>query len=768
MAPVDMRGSFDALVGGPFELLNACHALSDGNLVEVSAQDALKGIFPNAGGQSSVVLGTPSQETRFFDTVQQQLVRYCFYVSRQILDGSFLLDLAQNPRQGLPIVTLDQLNAGNTTIPVTDPLTIAEQLSIEYEKLRRKYVAVCAPFDEQSDKEKEATVRLLKERLIASCLNEPTLASKLSSRYTTTPADYLKRADKKRSDADIAREQAARHCILWLNGPLMTFARSTYGADNSVANWHPRIAELVKVDASVRARIADSYHGSCHIRDLARSPDYLIREFIGRPQGLNDSNIATVRSVGAACWDVISKLWISVGAVMAALASRLPTQRVDSNSVFTIGKLVTTYNTVFGDATLTVTLTKLNPHFVWKDYITGNVRDVRFGEYMQVELKDNRIIILSKTQFNSKNPFALPHFARGIALINLALAVGAAYEALVSSNSINPKENNTMTVVKLVGAIVDTGGAFPQSLAALIKATGRGVAFLGLASAVLSTATSFADATDAIKSGDYNATFGAALSGAGGVAAGVGFALVILNGGVVTPVPALLGVFGAVLAILGAVIYAIAKDSDFELLSEHVFLGKRHTEKDSQQPSWALAPYSKWDDPTDGLDHQIVATFNLLFAFGVTIGLSNTQIAHEELKIKYGTYAAGATFKVAIAGQIHKPVGPPEPFSTELIIDPADPNAARGTGSLTTGAVQVVPSKSTITIAALPAGLNVFAEVLENITWRILMNTGLNSVQTPSANPNHGLLVAAPCTVPASGKSVVVSGLGSAMSTEFA
>jgi hypothetical protein len=81
---------FQALGQGSFQLFKAFKALETADLLEVSAADALLGKFDFSGP------GLP--EVRLPDTIQQQTLRYFFYVSRTAIDGSFLSDLAANPR----------------------------------------------------------------------------------------------------------------------------------------------------------------------------------------------------------------------------------------------------------------------------------------------------------------------------------------------------------------------------------------------------------------------------------------------------------------------------------------------------------------------------------------------------------------------------------------------------------------------------------------------------------------------------------------------
>ena len=79
---------FMALGTGPFQLLKGCLVQANGEIQEVSAADALQGKFaPGALGPPSqtanLPVGVPNDQTRLADTVQQTLVRYFFYVSRQ-------------------------------------------------------------------------------------------------------------------------------------------------------------------------------------------------------------------------------------------------------------------------------------------------------------------------------------------------------------------------------------------------------------------------------------------------------------------------------------------------------------------------------------------------------------------------------------------------------------------------------------------------------------------------------------------------------------
>jgi hypothetical protein len=224
-----------------------------------------------------------------------------------------------------------------------------------------------------------------------------------------------------------------------------------------------------------------------------------------------------------------------------------------------------------------------------------------------------------------------------------------------------------------------------------------------------------------------------------------------------------------VLVVVGTVIALIAQDSDMETFAEHCFLGTEFglvTKKET----WAPAPLFAWANAQTGLDSQIAALFNLVFAFDLSTALTTDRVAQTQLTINFGAYFAGATFKVALSAQIQSAAGgPPTPFVANLTIDPADPSASVGVRALENNTVTVEPIGKTITIVALPRGLNPLAQLVQQVNWAVFLDLAENGAQTPGANPAQGFVVKVPGTVPTPANPVLVSGLtsGSVLSTGF-
>jgi hypothetical protein len=765
---------FMSVANGPFQLLKACRTLPSGELLEVTASAALQGNFGSGqlGETSTLPTGTPQSNTRVPDTIQQALIRYVFYVSRHILDGSFIVKLAASPPPELTVLTLDTFKASPVTIGITDPLTIAEQLSIDYEKARRAYVSLCAPFDEQSSQQKKATSDLLKKIAIAQIFTEldrNVNATPLSG-FAQQPDTFLTQQTQLRATADGNRDQAAMECILWLNGPLMDFVRTTYGADASANSWTGDISELIKVEGAVIARIADSYRGACHIRTLIGANHYIMRELMGRPGGVQPSSFTKVKDAALDVWDVVTKLWIAVAAIMAALEARSGPRAVAVNSTFTIARMVTSYNTVFGAGLVTQTTQTNATSFQWRDSITGQTQNVLLNgplDSLVVVTSDNRFVLLQKAQSSPNSTFTSTEFAKGIALVNLALAVSAAYDALLRTNTPQTTTDNFFTATKLISGIVNTASFFPQELATLLKLTGRGVSYVSLAGAALSIATSFGDTANTFNNGDFDSAFGSALVTAGGVLFFVGAIITVANGGIVIGAAATLGAVALVVIVVGSAIALLAKDNDMDLMTGHSFLGNRFG-KDSNQPSWSQVPLQAWSDPTSGLDHQLSALFNLVFAFLVNETLSLTATAHNVLVVDYGAYPAGATFQININGAIQKLAGgAPQAFNVNLVIDPADQTVSSGAGALASGSVQISSGK--IIVDAVPSAFNPLAESLNGVTWSVLMSVALNPLHSVTSGVvlSQGFVTPLPATIPTSGNPVQVSGLSNAASTEI-
>jgi|GEM_PF-5347429 len=755
---------FMAVGAAPFQLLKACRLLSSGEIQEVTAADALKGNF--SGGvfteAAELPLGQPETETRIPEAVGTVPFRYFFYVSRHILDGSFILDLAANPRPELTIRTLDGLKNAPATIAVTDPLTIAEQLAIDYDKLRRIYMALCTTFDEQSADEKQDTIDRLKQRVIAEILQSifAEVGKQPSSDFEQQPDDFLKVDRDEVAAADLERDLAATECILWFDGPLMTFARQTYGADGTSADWVPDIAQLVLCDGAVLSRIADCYRGTCHIRTKISQGFYFTRELIGRPDNVPGS-LAKVQDTGKKTWSVVTKTWSAIANIMAALEPRTGTRAVDVNSAFVLSRMVTTYNTVFGQGLMTITRTTSKPSFAWRD--AGKVIDVTLDDQLQqivLKLDDGRFQLLSKSQSSTKFPFLLPSFQKGIAAINLVICISAAVEALRNKQAARVLGDDLFNTAKLLGGMVSTAASFPQQLASLFKSTGRGVASISLLANVMGLATGIKDTTDAYKKGDFDSAFGTALTVAGGAALSVGLLHALLNAGVITASVRTLNAYAALASAVGGIISVLCTDSDLDLFIQHCFLGKSFGQDSSQQP-WSPAPFENWSDDIIGLDHQLSAIFNLTFAFSVTESLASTVgPPHNVLVIDFGVYPAGATFEVQLRGRVQKLAGgPPTPFVANMVLDPVDARFSSGTGALERGAVQVSPPAQKIVIDGIPLGLNPLAESLDGVAWQVRMNTVINPVQPAPVSSGTGYLVGVPATVPASGTRLQISGL---------
>lgn len=768
---------FMSLAGGPFQLLKACLVQVNGEIQEVSAADALQGKFAAgtlspASQTASLPLGSSETDTRLSDTVQQSLVRYFFYVSRHAVDGSFLIDLAANPRPELQVVTLDKVTQSPAAIPVTDPLTIAETLSMDYAKARDAYVALCAPFAEQTADEQQATSDLIKQRLIAQILaqvfQDP--ARSPSSSFLQQPSDFLQGDQQDVAAADQGRDDAALDCITWFDGPLMTYARGTYGADGTSADWVPAFDVLVQCDAAVMTRLADSYRGQSFIRTKISSDFYLLREFVGRPTSPG-GDVAKVTAVANKLWDVISKLWVAVSAIVVGLEVRTGPRLVNVGSIFTLQRVVQTYNTLFGDGLMTISTTAVKPTFVWKDTITGNVVDVVLDNQLNsiiLKTNDGRVIALERAVASKPHPFTIPLFLKGIAVVNLAIAANAAFDALSKTGTQKGMTfDQSFTFVKLLGGMVDTASAFPQSIASLLKLTGRGVTFISLVGAVLTIATSFKDATDAYKNGDFDATFGAALSAAGGGLLVAGSIVAYMAGSLLVPVVIALNAVGLVLIVVGAIILSLCTDDDLDTFVKHCFLGTNATDGDPGQPSWAAAPFAAWADPRNGLDLQLQALFNLIFAYSLDSHQSLTFGAHEQLVLDSGAVPPGAVFQIDLTGNIQLLAGgPPKQFQARLLLDPADPRFSRGTAALAASSVVVNPGK--IVIEAIPAGVDPNAGSLNNIKWSVLLLTGNNPLHPGAINPNQTALRGVPATVPASGTPAQLSAGSSALSTDSA
>lgn len=752
---------FQSIGAGPFKLFKAYKALATADLIEVSAADALLGKFPSQGPASA--------EIRLPDTLQQQTLRYFFYVSRTALDGSFLDDLARNPRPELKITNVLGFNPSPLILAVTDPLTVAEQLGNDYAKKRDACLALSTPFAEQSSAEAKITTDLLKQKLIAGVLNQldPKLKSKLASKLLQQPAAFLAQQDTALQNAETLRDQAALECTLWLNGPLMDFVRSAYRAIEPPTNWVPDVNQLIQVEASVCALIADSYRGMCQLRTMIQARHYLMREFVDRRNDTASSpDLAVVQQVAKKSWDIVSKLWLATGGVMSALASRQGSRITVPDSAVPIAVIVRTYNTVFGQGILS-TSTGNPASYKFRDPLDGILHDVTVTPEV-IAVKDNSLLIALQKNSSSKNPFTAAHFTQGINIINLGLAISAAYEALLSSNSKTATSDTFFTGAKLLGGIVDTAAAFPRQVAQLLNLTGRGAAFLSLASAVIGAGLSFGDAAQAWNRGDHDAALGSAIIGAGGLCGGIGALLVIGNGGVITLGALAFTGVGLVLMAIGVAIVVLAQDSDMELFAAHCFLGDSFG-LDSKQETWAPAPYFAWANANTGLDSQIAALFNLVFAFEISAALTPTQVAQTELTINFGPYFPGATFNVALTAQIVEPAGGLTPFAANLVIDPADPLASSGTGALENNAVTVNPKTATINIVALPRGLNPLSQLVSQVSWAVFMNLAENSAQSSTANPAQGFIVQVPGTVPTSKNLVVASGptFGSLKSTVF-
>lgn len=751
---------FQAIGSSSFQLFKAYKVLEGGDFFEVSADDALAGRFDFVGP------GLP--EVRLPEVIQQQTVRYFFYVSCTAIDGSFLDELAQNRRSELPIVTLAGPNQVPLVIAVTDPLTITEQLANDYVKRRNACLALTTPFAEQSSAQAKQTTDLLKKRLIATALTQldSKVQSSMSSNFKTKPESFLAAEDKRLRDAETARDQAALDCALWLSGPLMDFVRSAYRATEKPGTWIKDIAQLIKVEASAYALLADCYRGMCLLRTLVKDDHYLIREFVNREDQASTPDLARVQQVGKQVWDVVSKFWLATGGVMSALESRQGARVTVPNSSIPIAKIVRTYNTIFGEGILTQ-FTGNPASYKFRDPLDGALHTVVVTPEL-ISVNNNELLITLQKNTSSKNPFTAVHFTQGISVINLGLTLGAAYDALLNTNSKTAASDKFFTAAKLLGGIVDTAAAFPRQIAVLLNLTGRGAAYLSLAGAVIGAGVSFADSANSWSRGDHDAALGSAIIGAGGLSSGVGGVLFISTGGVVTFGVAAFTGLGLVLVAVGSVIVALAQDSDLESFAAHCFLGDSFGQ-DSKKETWSPTQYSEWADGQKGLDSQIAALFNLVFAFELSTGATQTLVGQTQLTIQFGAYFAGSTFDVTLSAQIQGPTGPPTPFTANLLIDPADPNASRGTGALENGAVKVDPVAKTITIVALPRGLNQQAQLVNQVRWSVFFNLGENAAQTTGANPNKGFIVPVPGTVPTPKNPVVASGLnfGSIKSTNF-
>ena len=657
-------------------------------------------------------------------------------------------------------------------VPVTDPLTIAETLAMDYAKARDAYVSLCTPFAEQSPAQQQASSDLVKQRLIAQVLDQvfQDVNRAPSTSFRQQPGTFLQNDAQNVTAADQSRDDAALDCITWFDGPSMSYARQTYGADGSSADWVPAFDFLVQCDAAIMTRLADSYRGQSFIRTKIAGDFYLLREFVGRPTNPG-GDLAKVQSVAAKLWDVVSKLWMAVSAVVVGLEMRTGARAVEVGSIFTLQRVVVTYNTLFGDGLMTITTTRARPTYVWKDNITGNVVDVVLdGPLNSIILKtsDGRIIALERAVAGKANPFTFPLFLKGIAVVNLAIAANAAYDALKKAGTQKGMTfDQGFTFVKLMSGIVDTGSAFPETLATLLKLSGKGVTFVAMVGAILTVATSLKDTSDAYKSGDFDAAFGAALSAAGGMMMAAGTIVGYLAGSVLVPLSLGLNILGVVVIAAGLIVFVLCTDDDLDLLVDHCFLGKRATKGDTRQPSWATAPFNRWTDPQNGLDFQLQALFNLVFAYSLDSHQSLSFVANEQLVLDSGAVPAGAVFQIDLTGDLQLLAGGPQtPFAARLLLDPADNRFSRGTSALASGAVVVNPGK--LVIDAIPQGVAPTAGALTNVKWAVLLLTGNNPLHPNAINPGQTSMRGVPATVPASGTFVQIGANSSALSTEFA
>jgi hypothetical protein len=774
---------FMAVGNAPFQLLKACKVLSSGEIQEVSAADALKGNF--TGGTFSetadLPLERPETQTRLPEQVQKVPLRYFFYVARHVVDGSFLIELAKNPRPELTIRTLDGLTENPAVIPVTDPLTIAEQLAIDYEKLRRAYANLCCTFAEQRVSERVETITHLKQRLIAEVLLSwfAQVGKAPSTNFAQEPGDFLRAERQAQSDADDERDIAAIECTLWFDGPLMTFARQTYFADRTSSEWTKDFGQLLVCDGSILSRLADSYRGASFIRTKITQNFYLMREFIGRPDGPTAGSLAAVQSVAKQHWDVVTKTWSAVGAIMAALqkpADRAP----DPTTILTLPRMVTTYNTIFGEGLLTIVKTPGRPDFRWRE--GAQVLDVTLDAQLDsivLKTTDQRIILLAKTPQTTKFPFQVPAFAKMITLINFLFGVSAAYEALRKKQGSRVALDDSFNALKLLGSMINTAASFPQTLSQFFRLTGRGLAFLSLAGTCLSLATGVKDTSDAYKRGDLDLALVTSIATLGGTLGIYGQLLFIAEVTGATAVQAIrlraLGLWGILIGAVTLAFSLLAKDSDQDLFINHCFLGKRFGE-DTKQETWSPSSYELWkddepadpDDPNDpnnqtlGLDLQIEALYNLTFCFAVAENQSNTLGAapHSQLVIDYGVYPPGATFEVEFSGDVQALAGgAPAPFLIDMEIDPMDQRFVRTTGgSLAQGSLSVSPQAQKIVIEGVPATVNPFADSVNNVVWKVRMNISVNELEPGATTRDIGYLTDLPSTVPASGNALVTNG----------
>ncbi len=746
--------------GATFNLLKACVAGPKGEITNVKAKEALNGNLPELTAPRSQELAPQEKlSTLLPERLNNRAIKYFFYISRIILDGSFITKLATDRPGELKVVTVS--SPETLLLSATDPLTVLEQLAIEYDRARRTHAALVAPFSEQTEAEREATTELLTKRTIASVLAAlpAGMRSDIANDLKTKPEDFLKNQNDERAEKEGLRDAAAANVVRWLDGDLMKLVRVFYGADQSPSAWSKFIEDLIRVEAAACARIAESYRGLCLLRQMTEQGHYLINEFANREEDTSSTpDLKKVQEVGKKAWDVLTKFWLAYGAVVGALEAREGPRATQPNTAIPLVRMARSYNTVFGKTKEVVTIERASQKFKFKDPITQRLHDISLTtEILQI---DKTILIElenSQSHPTGRFKFKVDDFARGIAVINLGLAMSAAYEKLLLDNSASAKEK-TFSAIQLMGGIVDTASSFPQHVARLLRITGRTIAFVGLAGAVLGLATGFMDLNDKLSKGDHDAALGAAITFAGGYAGAVGSLLVFANGGVVVAAASGAFAIALVLVVIGAAIIVLATDTDMESFAKHCFLGKRFG-KDTDKPKWSPAKFSAWNDERpgpgqpSGMDHQLHALFNLAFAFTIDDDRAGTRrVQHPRLTIEFGAHPPGANFKVRMVLRS----GEDETFR----IDPtaSNPNIS----ALEPNSVEVTQGK--IVIHGVPRGKA--GEEISLVRWEVVMETGSNKTRgtSPGASESY---IAQPQQVPASNVPVVVASTDSAKSIDF-
>lgn len=487
-------------------------------------------------------------------------------------------------------------------VPVIDPIRIAAALVNSYVDNSNR----AAVFSIDENANKRHLLALLVRNILDS---DPADDLNLKGHFNSNPEEGDVRRIVTKHEAELRRllenrEVSCRTACRWLDTRLMRLADESFRRTPAVEKaFYDR---MIKIRAVLLRRLADAHAGRTYLAKLLKKhpgepnrDDHLVTTYV-LPEGPT-----TADQFGVARKQVMAIM--SLWEVLASLSEAILKTATVSVAVTPSWERL---NNVFGQAIYFAKNSRATLAFHVKK--TSLKRPVN---YTTVHVHPNA------AKFATTVAVPLDVFGKSIEVYNSYLAIDGALTAYASADTDFRK--GVFTTANLIGSVADFAGAWKTQLTEAFPKLGtKALARVALVGAVMDFACAADQAVAAYQTGDYNQSFGQFVVATGAVITAVG-CIIILAGAASAPAPPVavfLGIVGAVVAAVGWVVTILGKDSDLETFVAHTVFGDRFR-TGTASPKWqqvnGAGTLADWANPTDGLDRQLNAFYNLLAGFSV-------------------------------------------------------------------------------------------------------------------------------------------------------